>query len=139
MQVYVLEQWRYPLYSLLGGIIIGMIYDFLCTFPFALSKERKHNFFGDTLFAVAVALITAVLAYSVNGGIYRVYPFLLSIASFGIYKAGISKVVLSIYLSIFNKIRAFRDYLFYKFKLVLDFFVKFVKMIMVNYIIKSYI
>lgn len=138
MQVYVLEQWRYLVYSIIGGILIGIAHDLLCNMPLALSAKRKHSFFCDALFIIVVAIVTAVLSYSTNDGIYRVYPFLASMASFGIYRISVGKAVLSFNLFIFDKIRAFGDYLFKKFKLVLDISVKFVKMIIANLRIRVY-
>lgn len=138
MQVFINEQWKYILYSLLYGVVCGILHDFLCEIPSSLKLPKKILFFFDTSFVLISAGLILAVAFTTNFGVLRGYAILSSASSFFLYRLTIGGVFIKAERYIINKIQLILNYFFNISKLALDFFINFVKIIMVNYQIRRY-
>ena len=127
MQIFIKDQYTYLFYSLILGIIVGVIYDFLYLFPVILNKKSKHTLLTDFIFVLIWGLMSIVFTYDKNDGIYRWYCYMGSGFSFFIYRISVGKVVTKIQETIFFYIYLFFNYIFKKSLNAIDFSIKFVK------------
>lgn len=127
MQIFIQDQYTYLFYSLIMGVILGVIYDFLYLFPVILNKKSKHTFLTDFIFTFLWGLLSIIFTYDKNSGIYRWYFFAGSFLSFSIYRITIGKAITKIEQLIFSAIHFCLQYIFTKLFNAIDFSIKFVK------------
>lgn len=138
MQIYISDQYTYFIKSLIFGIILGVIYNILSALPLIFKKRNAYSFLTDFVFCVITSLGSIVLSFDGNGGIYRWYAFVGTGIGFLIYRLTLGKAVFKLEEIIIRGTKKIIKALFKKIYIVLDFFVKFVKMNIQSYRSKIY-
>ena len=126
MQIYIIDQISYLLFSLLLGIVMGIAYDIISIVRL-IFKRKSISFLLDTLFMISYGLLVMTVTYAKNYGSYRWYSFCGSFISLYLYRVSIGKAVIKIETLIINLLINIIQHIFRKVCKVLDFFLKFVK------------
>lgn len=120
--------------SFLCGVVLGVIYGFIkITRILLFSKEMKNNlsvkifkyifiFIGDMLLGVLVGLISVLLIYHINGGIFRGMVYLFLFFGFMLYRLTfarlIEKMIIKLLHVVFRVMKKIFKVLFLPFKLI---------------------
>lgn len=126
MQIYIIDQISYLLFSLLLGIVMGIAYDIISIVRL-IFKRKSVSFLLDALFMISYGLLIMVVTYAKNFGSYRWYAFCGSFMSLYLYRISIGKAVIKIETFVINLVINIIQHIFRKVRKVLDFFLKFVK------------
>lgn len=126
MQIYINDQISYLIFSMLTGIVMGILYD-IFNLVRLFFKNKLISFVFDTLFMLSYGFSLLVVTYSKNFGSYRWYAFLASALTLYLYRASIGKVITKIEKALIDLIANIIKYAWRNVRKVLDFFLKFVK------------
>lgn len=129
MQIFIDNQYVYLLFSLAIGLPLGIIYDFFRLIAISLSDRKTINFVCDTFFILIWGIFIFFITFDKNYGTYRWYSFFASFVVFYAYRLTVGKIIIHIERKIISFLHKIIKYILKKIFLTLDFFLKFVKII----------
>ncbi|WP_130808083.1 spore cortex biosynthesis protein YabQ [Senegalia massiliensis] len=100
----VLEQFCILIKLIIGGIILGFIYDLYRVFRYYLKPKRIATMIEDTIFFILISIIVLLLLFYTNSAELRWYVFLGFLVGSILYKIIFSKYIIKILIFIMNKI-----------------------------------
>ncbi|NBI07495.1 spore cortex biosynthesis protein YabQ [Senegalia massiliensis] len=100
----VLEQFYILIKLIIGGIILGLIYDLYRVFRYYLKPKKIATMIEDTIFFILISIIVLFLLFYTNSAELRWYVFLGFLVGSILYKIIFSKYIIKILIFIMNKI-----------------------------------
>ena len=95
IEISMTQQCMFFVYSILLGIVTGIIYDFFRIFRVALRHNAVAVFFEDLLFCLIVSIMLILFIFCENYGIVRWFSFLGWMGGFYIYRQTVGRVVMA--------------------------------------------
>lgn len=134
MQIYINNQFTYLLASAILGIIAGIISNILNFILLFFKSKKKLQFFIDIIFCLIYSCMFFINSYSFNFGSYRWYSAAFAFSALYIFNSTIGVLLVKTEKIFANYLKSvYRNLI-----KVLDFLLKFVKIIIVNYRIRRY-
>lgn len=91
-------------YSILTGVLAGIIYDMFKALRHAKKERKRLKYIGDLLFWVIITILFFITIVKVSDGILRGFLFIGFFGGGGLYLLTISKYFYFIFLRIFKLI-----------------------------------
>ncbi|MDF2592505.1 MAG: yabQ [Clostridia bacterium] len=92
------------MFTVYGGIIIGILYDIYRVLKGSKARDRFITSIWDILFLAAAMLVVLWALFSSNYGNIRAYVFIGFIVGFFLYDKILSKIALAVFLFIRNNV-----------------------------------
>ena len=117
---------------LINGLLIGLLFDFFRILRKAIKTADFITYIEDVLFWILTGFIILYSIFTYNNGEIRLFMFLAIIVGILIYLTFISKMILSISLSIINVVKKILGTVFHIIKIPFQFLMKWIKKIFLN-------
>lgn len=117
---------------LINGLLICLLFDFFRILRKAIKTADFITYIEDVLFWILTGFIILYSIFTYNNGEIRLFMFLAIIVGILIYLTFISKMILSISLSIINVVKKILGTVFHIIKIPFQFLMKWIKKIFLN-------
>ena len=117
---------------LVNGLLIALLFDFFRILRKAIKTVDFITYIEDALFWILTGFIILYSIFTYNNGEIRLFMFFAIILGILIYFTFLSKIILSISLSVINVIKKFLGTVFNIIKIPFHFFMKLIKKLFLN-------